>query len=63
MARFFAAGHGEFAASVPGGHTDIFREKNKFLFPYVFYSIIYTAFFLSFPVSFIFSLSFFFVLV
>ena len=23
VARFFAAGHGEFAATVPGGHADI----------------------------------------
>jgi len=31
VARFFAAGHSEFAASMPGGHTDIFREKKMLI--------------------------------
>jgi len=64
MARFFAAGHGEFAAFVPGGHTDIFKEKQFFDFllffsfcPYSF--LIYALFLCLFPSFRHFSFSFF----
>ena len=62
VAHFFAAGHGEFAASVPGGHTDIFKAKNEkekiflvFLLFFCPYSLlIYTLFKMSFPIFFFF---------
>ena len=59
VARFFAAGHGKFAAFVPGGHTDIFREKkNIYCFSFCSYSsLFFTIIMMSFPVSFIFPLN------
>ena len=44
VTRFFAPGHGEFAVSVPGGHSDIFREKIFliFLFFSVFFPYLYS---------------------
>ena len=64
MARFFAAGHGEFAASVPGGYTDIFREKKwgDFFSVCLFSSFIYTLFYVFSPIPFSY-LSFFPILV
>ena len=43
VARYFAAGHGEFAVSVPGGHADIFREKISF--PVFLFSLCLPSFF------------------